>query len=1006
MTTNIDDIMNSDNDQREIAETYGLETYIENGRIFADDAKDITEIPGGFNTPAGEAGPAPVEARPPENEMSVEKVLSAIGTAFADYDWSSLPKDTLHGASIGAENINKLIGTDFIAEGFNNAVKSVMGDEWYNKHMTIDPPKQAVGQFASAIGQYLPGGIPAVRVMKLIAASKGVGARALSEIFGGFAGDYATSSVKEANDFVGMLKLLPETTGLADQLQNWLKNPDGTESDLRSRLLAGLPGLLISAPMEGAISGFTKIARLARESGGGDDLVESVKEFETNVEVDPAPSKPEGFVASDQPAAKPDEMGFRSGVISALEVVPENATGDQILATLRNPQTASKYGYRLEELDHLRLDQLLAGKETSSATTQALAGKATFTRQELSDHIEKYRLGLDERVKSGGQEPDIDPETDWFDVLSETDSDFIWSNTAGDPESNIIQEGVVTRRDPDGEVVEDVIIYKFLDLEDLLTRDRINRELELVIDSDERFFNPDRSDLLPDIKAGLDEIERTHGRYGPQYRSDLLPDIKAGLDEIERTHADIRLYRQGELASFTRKQKDEHNQTVSVYKEALGDFRKLLKDVHGINIASYFDAVTDGFAKYRVWNLDGGYRDFNDELAAQHQAKSLLKQGQPGETRWGDLTFPMQLGKEPPKNYKEILVDFPAGDKRFPEQDRHGHWGAENFFHVRTSERELVDQGGNKLGPGIFIEETQSDIVQQATGWVKSGTDVEEIKRVYSDMVRDVPHRIYGQLRNFVSDPDTPDNLTIVTRGAPGGGVVPKDSIDDIKHDEIRGIISRIAERVREDKSNPNILADIQSGAISISGISNTREGLKHQAVAQLLDQADVEKWIKADDDFAAVAQGTMDFPMRNKWLELAIKRGIWEGVQEGRQYIAFPTNRNTIAMIEGHTDPASGALQRTYEKDIPKILKRLAKKYGGTLSEGSIEGSPHHTNNFLNVGYREIDWRAEGGQVTILTLPKEAGNKIRKEGFALPSVVLGGAVASQLMEGSDDDGT
>ena len=44
---------------------------------------------------------------------------------------------------------------------------------------------------------------------------------------------------------------------------------------------------------------------------------------------------------------------------------------------------------------------------------------------------------------------------------------------------------------------------------------------------------------------------------------------------------------------------------------------------------------------------------------------------------------------------------------------------------------------------------------------------------------------------------------------------------------------------------------------------------------------------------------------------------------------------------------------------------------------------------------------------MTILTLTKEAANKIRKEGFALPSVVLGGGVASQLMEGEGDaDGT
>ena len=144
MSTNIDDIMNSENDQIEIASTYGLNTYIENGQIFAEDAVDETEIGGGFNTPADKAGPAPVD-----EGMNWGEILPAIGKALVDYNWGSLPKDLAHGASIGAENINELMGTAVFSEGFNNVVKSVMGDDWYNKYMTIEPPKQAAGHFVS-----------------------------------------------------------------------------------------------------------------------------------------------------------------------------------------------------------------------------------------------------------------------------------------------------------------------------------------------------------------------------------------------------------------------------------------------------------------------------------------------------------------------------------------------------------------------------------------------------------------------------------------------------------------------------------------------------------------------------------------------------------------------------------------------------------------------------------------------------------------------------------------
>ncbi len=969
MSTNIDDIMNSENDQIEIASTYGLNTYIENGQIFAEDAVDETEIGGGFNTPADKAGPAPVD-----EGMNWGEILPAIGKALVDYNWGSLPKDLAHGASIGAENINELMGTAVFSEGFNNVVKSVMGDDWYNKYMTIEPPKQAAGHFVSGFGQFLPGGIPAIRVMKTIAKAKGVGARALSEILGGFAGDYATSSKKEANDLLELLGQIKTTKGLSVDLREWMQNPDGTESDLKARLIAGVPGIILGGPIEGAISGLSKIAALAKRSGEGDSLVQAAEELENSVDQIPA-KKDVSFRSEDAAAAQPDKMGYRSGLISALDELPENASADQILATLKNDKIIGKHGYKLEEIDAIGLEKFLAGKET-------------FTRQEIADYIQQNQLKLDERLKHT-EALDIDQETHWFDSVDSSDPNFIWNSS--DPENVILGEGLISRRNDDGEVIDERIIYKFIDFDDKAIRESINREARLIIDNDEFLYQN--------------------------------PEVKSALEEVDLAHEKIKNYDHGEQLSFTRSQKKLHKETLADYKESLRNLRELLKGVGWSD--DNFDWFFEGFEKYRVYDNNASYRDFGDSTAAEHWARAQLGASDaPDGTRHGNTTFPVAGHRQTPKNYKEILVDFPQDDKRFPKgRPGYSHFGDQNFFHVRTSERYLVDKTGKKLGPGMLVEETQSDLVQHSEGFIPAGTNVEEIEKVHHNMVRDVPHRIYGQLRDFVSDPNASDDLTIVTRGAAGGGVVPKDVVGNIAHVEIRGIISRIAERVRKDKSNPNILIDIQSGAISISGISNTSEGLKHQAVAQLLDQADVEKWIKVEDDFTAVAKGTVDFPARRRWLDLAIKRAIWEGVQEGRQYIAFPTNRVTIAMIEQHQKPASGALARTYEKDIPKILKRLAKKYGGTLSEGSIEGSPHHINSasIPEQGYAPDEyyrpdgwsddqlegWRAEGGKVTILTLTKEAANKIRKEGFALPSVVLGGGVASQLMEGEGDaDGT
>lgn len=52
-------------------------------------------------------------------------------------------------------------------------------------------------------------------------------------------------------------------------------------------------------------------------------------------------------------AARPDELGFRSGIIRMLDELPEAASGQQILSTLSNENRLGQYGAKNQKLNCL-----------------------------------------------------------------------------------------------------------------------------------------------------------------------------------------------------------------------------------------------------------------------------------------------------------------------------------------------------------------------------------------------------------------------------------------------------------------------------------------------------------------------------------------------------------------------------------------------------------------------------------------------------------------------------
>ena len=124
------------------------------------------------------------------------------------------------------------------------------------------------------------------------------------------------------------------------------------------------------------------------------------------------------------------------------------------------------------------------------------------------------------------------------------------------------------------------------------------------------------------------------------------------------------------------------------------------------------------------------------------------------------------------------------------------------------------------------------------------------------------------------------------------------------------------------------------------------------------------------------------------------MKRAIYDALEEGKTMIAFPNHAETVGAIEyGGRHPATGAIARLYEKEVPKLLQKLAKQTGGEVRTGALANSPKATPG-TNDNY------PDQGSVIILDLSgfsKKVNDfvsqKVRREGFAIPAVA-GGATA------------
>jgi hypothetical protein len=154
-------------------------------------------------------------------------------------------------------------------------VATVTGMDW-----RAPVPETIAGEFAEAFGQTLPAMIPLIRGLK----AAGHGAF-IASLFGGWLADFVTTGGTEAEMMVGALDMLPE-----DWQGTWVQAVDDFihaapgdpfETEMRERLVSGLPGLLIGPLVEllPLAIRMSKFIVKAKDAGLGKEVADVVKAF-------------------------------------------------------------------------------------------------------------------------------------------------------------------------------------------------------------------------------------------------------------------------------------------------------------------------------------------------------------------------------------------------------------------------------------------------------------------------------------------------------------------------------------------------------------------------------------------------------------------------------------------------------------------------------------------------------------------------------------------------------
>jgi len=778
---------------------------------------------------------------------------------------------------------------------------------------------------------------------------------------------------------------------LDDLMKQRLKhNPEDGEfaPNYNQAMIAGGFGAAFTAGGTAAIQAAPGMYRAGRDAfnrmaGDGTTLRSGIGPLDTRPEA--------------QMAAQPDAMGFRSGLINMLDALPESASGEQMLATLSDPQRLAEFGAKAEEISLTGLDKFL--READGPVTKA----------DIAAHLEANRVELGEARNTGSSNYRAGEYDTYTDEVYDFD-DLISSREADEYE---FSRGYISGYDGTDDGVVDVMITKRFDIFDPEKNRDVLDYIELSMNNNSSYFGDEEGEA--GRKAATEIIQR------------IRNEIRGGV---------------GDLPSSIR------NRISELYE----DLNANLFD------GEVFEAM-ESRASYDDFDPSDYHNvgKFDSEDEAVHRATEYIESldvdpdAGPGG-QWSSITYPTNDGGKP-DNYKEVRLLMPEDDKRFPRTNVSQHFEQNTFAHYRSTDREVVldqpDQpdmfGGADSKDVMFVEEIQSDLMQ-AGG--RRGYQTEEVMDTWRPEGTEISERMKDKLRAFgYGDEVTKEADTAIMTNLSGlyegfsrmmkgkdrveamkkflsdkvmtsrvgmaldpdtGGTTYNPSVKDRVQEQIDSIVATVDALPKKKVSDEQLYDAFNYFVASLSGMrdggnpittiardlspkrygSKTVTSVAYDRGLEFLDQLtskDLRDFYKARDKAIIAQSGLPDIPLRKDWVELTMKRAIYDALEEGKTMIAFPNHAETVGAIEYGGRPATGAIARLYEKEVPKILQKLVKQTGGEVRTGALANSPKATRGTNNE-------YPDQGSVIILDLSKNP-QKVKREGFAIPAIA-GGATA------------
>ena len=386
---------------------------------------------------------------PQEPETSI---WQDIGSAFneAGEQLYSFGVGGAHGVEKGLTNMLQIPIPEGLTFADGRPVATVsdfaewVGEETGTNFPLPEKPEGIAAGIGEGLGQFAIGWAPASRILRMAGLfnRKNLLNRVSRETVAGAVGDFGTSSDEEAEALLSMLSMIPEEYGggvakdVSQTLTDWMQGDDGNTDELKGRLIASIPGAVLTGPLEA----LAELAGVAWKSGKGARqqfarLVKSwcenpqpLQGMYTGIPIGighnrPPPDMRLEVETPEPPRTDIDEEGFYSAARRAAENLPDKGSPREMLALLKNPQKVGE-NVKDAELKWTGLDQLLADPDRKS-----------ITREEILSHLDSHQVRVHtenvgdqkslenwEGLNFGDPEPDMEYGSDY--IRSRVDDDM------------------------------------------------------------------------------------------------------------------------------------------------------------------------------------------------------------------------------------------------------------------------------------------------------------------------------------------------------------------------------------------------------------------------------------------------------------------------------------------------------------------------------------------------------------------------------------------------------